>query len=369
MAAITPTTFFMLASPPPMNSTKKQKIFMQQINSSSSKTNGKTDKLSQERSLRIKSHAQPVLNGERTSMIESQEDDDHEIMTSASATMEHLTQAGRLINSGRVFQQNVFIRSFELDPDHYKVSPKSIMNYLQEASVNHRKKMGMSANAPGITPEMSKRDLVWVFRGMIIEVDRYPYWGDVVQVCHWFSTIRRTGLRLDCIINDNKTGQTLVRSSCFAVMMNKITRKTCKLPEEVKEEIKPFLTKYAEPIVEAEKNLSPEVETMDQIRTGLTAGWNDLDSNYHVNNAKYLDWILESTPESLIYSHELSKINLEYRKECLKGDVIQSLSRVVTNGRDENGRIELEHLLRLESGPQVLRARTTWRPKPICRKS
>lgn len=89
MAAITPTTFFMLASPPPMNSTKKQKIFMQQINSSSSKTNGKTDKLSQERSLRIKSHAQPVLNGERTSMIESQEDDDHEIMTSASGKYFH----------------------------------------------------------------------------------------------------------------------------------------------------------------------------------------------------------------------------------------------------------------------------------------
>ena len=53
-------------------------------------------------------------------------------------------------------------------------------------------------------------------------------------------------------------------------MMNKKTRKTCKLPEEVKQEIKPFLMTDAEPIVEAGRNSSPEVEIMDHIRTGLT---------------------------------------------------------------------------------------------------
>ncbi|KAK8641799.1 hypothetical protein V6N13_011172 [Hibiscus sabdariffa] len=35
-------------------------------------------------------------------------------------------------------------------------------------------------------------------------------------------------------------------------------------------------------------------------------GWHDLDVNYHVNNAKYLDWILETTPDSIIYSTAMS---------------------------------------------------------------
>ncbi|XWS16392.1 hypothetical protein CRYUN_Cryun34aG0083300 [Craigia yunnanensis] len=352
------SSFFMLASPSSWNSRNKSKICSQRLNSSSN-TNGKTVKLIQDSSLKIKSHAQAVLNDKNrvTSMIESQEDHE-EIMTSPPSTTEHLILAGRLIKGGRVFQQNVFIRSFELDTD-YKVSTKAIMNYLQEASLNHRKKMGMSADALcGITPEMSKRDLLWVFRSMRIEVDHYPSWYTTGLIHQEGPVCVLTGLSM-----------TSRQAKLYlAVMMNKITRKTCKLPEEVKQELKPFRMTDAEPIVEAERNSPPEVEIMDHIRTGLTPGWNDLDFNYHVNNAKYLDWILESTPGSLIYSYELSKINVEYRKECLKDDVIQSLSRVVTNGADKNQGIELEHVLRLESGPQVLRAWTAWRPKPICLK-
>ncbi|XVF26694.1 hypothetical protein REPUB_Repub14bG0040200 [Reevesia pubescens] len=361
------STSFMLVSPSSRNSMNKSKIGFQRLDRSSN-SNGKTVKFTQDSSVKIKMQAQPVLNDEIrvTSMIKSLADDE---MTSPPRTMEHLTLAGRLIKGGLAFQQNFIIRSFEIDPE-YKVSSRAIMNYLQEASLNYGKKVGLSTDTLFcITPEMRKRDLVWVFRCMRIEVDRYPSWGDVVQVYHWIYTSGSTGMGCNWIINDIKTGETLVRASCLVVMMNKNTRKTCKLPEEVKQEMKPYLMIDAEPIVRAERNSSPQVEAMDHIRTGLKPGWNDLDVNYHVNNAKYLDWILESTPGSIVYSHELCKINFEYRKECFKDDVIQSLSRVVTNETDhlsiDNRGIELEHLLRLETGPHVLRARTAWRPKSI----
>ncbi|KAK8474027.1 hypothetical protein V6N13_144281 [Hibiscus sabdariffa] len=235
-----------------------------------------------------------------------------------------------MIKSGVVFQKNVCVRSFEIDPE-YRMSTKAIMNYLQETSLEYGKKLGLLVDARfGVTPGMCKLDLVWVFRDMRIEVDRYP--------------------------------------CCFAVMMNKKTRKSCKLPEEVKDELRAFVTTDVDldPVIEAQRYSTPRIETMDHIRTGLTPGWNDLDVNYHVNNAKYLDWVLESTPDWIIYSHELWKINFEYRKECLKDDVIQSLSRVVTDETDGLSvrMVEMEHVLRLASGIQVLRARTGWRPTP-----
>ncbi|KAK8581242.1 hypothetical protein V6N12_071475 [Hibiscus sabdariffa] len=272
-----------------------------------------------------------------------------------------------MIKSGVVFQKNVCVRSFEIDPE-YRMSTKAIMNYLQETSLEYGKKLGLLVDARfGVTPGMCKLDLVWVFRDMRIEVDRYPCWGDVVQIITWACTTA-TGLRLDWTINDTNTSETLVRASCFAVMMNKKTRKSCKLPEEVKDELRAFVTTDVDldPVIEAQRYSTPRIETMDHIRTGLTPGWNDLDVNYHVNNAKYLDWVLESTPDWIIYSHELWKINFEYRKECLKDDVIQSLSRVVTDETDGLSvrMVEMEHVLRLASGIQVLRARTGWRPTP-----
>ncbi|OMO66837.1 Acyl-ACP thioesterase [Corchorus olitorius] len=359
------STFFVLNSSSSLSSwnssNNKSKICLQRSNrrSSSNKFNYPD--------LKIKLHddAQPILlNGERRGLESMVESPKYKDMTSVlPESMEHLTLEGRLIRGGRFFENHI-IRSSEIDPDN-KVTTRAIMNFLQEASLNHMKKWGMSTNALfGVTPEMSKRDLLWVFRSMHIEVDCYPSWADVIQVCHWFCSSGRTGIRLDWIISNLKTGETLVRASCLAVLMNKKTRKTCKLPEEVKEELKHFVHTNAEPIVAVERNLYPEIETMNHIRDGLTPGWHDLDCNYHVNNAKYLDWILESIPGSIIYSHELSKIKLEYRKECLKDDVIQSLSKVVTNEIDQG--IELEHVLRLESGPEVVRARTAWRPKSIC---
>ncbi|OMO54189.1 Acyl-ACP thioesterase [Corchorus capsularis] len=348
----------------------KSTICLQPLKTSSNVNYGKRV------SLKIKSKAQDFAhNGSAgqlaTSTIRRILHDDMEMSTLLpAAAMELLTLEGRLMNGGQIFQQNFLIRSFDVDPD-YKVSIKAIMNYLQDASVNYRKKMGMSGeNLLGhVTPEMSKRDLLWVYRCMHIKVDRYPSWNDFVQLHHWFSTSGRTGLRCHWVINDIKTGETLVRASSLFVMMNKKTRKVCKLPEEVENELKPYQTINAESIVENERNSCPKVETMNHIRNGLTPRWNDLDYNYHVNNSKYVDWILESVPRSPIHNQELCSINIEYRRECLKDDVIQSLSKVVTDEQTNHQGIELEHLLRLESGPEVLRAKTAWRPKSVCRKS
>ncbi|KAH1066501.1 hypothetical protein J1N35_031488 [Gossypium stocksii] len=344
--------FSMPPSASTWNSRNKSKVSLQRVNITSNAIQ-KTVRFSVINcSLKINLHAQPALNGEIRVPSVIKEMENEEITS--------LSVAGRLVKGGLVFQQNVSVRSFEIDSE-YKMSTKAIMNYLQEASLNYAKKIGLTIDTRfGITPGMCKMDLVWVFRGMHIEVDRYPCWGEVVQILHWTSASGRTGVRFDWTINDINTGETLVRASCLAVMMNKNTRKTCKLPEEVKDELKDWLTVDVEPIVAAFKYSCPQIEAMDHIKTGLTPGWNDLDVNYHVNNAKYLDWILESTPDSIRDRHELWKMNFEYRKECLKDDVIQSLSRVVPNNEKYRG-IEVEHVLRLESGHQVLRARTVWR--------
>ncbi|OMO54197.1 hypothetical protein CCACVL1_27984 [Corchorus capsularis] len=51
--------------------------------------------------------------------------------------------------------------------------PSRNRNWELDASVNYRKKMRMSAeNLLGVTPEMRKRDLLWVYRCMRIKVDR-----------------------------------------------------------------------------------------------------------------------------------------------------------------------------------------------------
>lgn len=61
-------------------------------------------------------------------------------------------------------------------------------------------------------------------------------------------------------------------------------------------------------------------------------------------------------------------MTLEYRRECGKDSVLQSLTSVYDAGIGnlaQSGRIECQHLLRLEDGAEIVRGRTKWRPKPV----
>ncbi|XP_068343628.1 palmitoyl-acyl carrier protein thioesterase, chloroplastic-like [Pyrus communis] len=273
---------------------------------------------------------------------------------------------GRIVQDGLVFRQNFSIRSYEIGADR-TASIETLMNHLQETALNHVKTAGLLGDGFGSTPEMTVRNLIWVVTKMQVVVDRYPTWGDLVQVDTWVSASGKNGMRRDWIIQDLKTGQILTRASSVWVMMNKVTRRLSKMPDEVRGEIESFFMNSS-PVVEEDGRKLPKLDdkTADVVRSGLTPRWSDLDVNQHVNNVKYIGWILESAPLPILESHELSSMTLEYRRECGRDSVLQSLTAV--SGADignlgSNGGLECQHMLRLEDGAEIVRGRTEWRPK------
>ncbi|KAK9030743.1 hypothetical protein V6N11_032156 [Hibiscus sabdariffa] len=101
-------------------------------------------------------------------------------------------------------------------------------------------------------------------------------------------------------------------------------------------------------------------------------GWNNLDVNQHVNNVKYVEWILEGAPSSIKKSHGLSRVDMEFRKECNSDSILKCLSKMYENyiskshnsaNGNNNGSVEVEHSLRLDNGQEVARGRTLWNPK------
>ncbi|KAJ6827794.1 palmitoyl-acyl carrier protein thioesterase, chloroplastic-like [Iris pallida] len=213
---------------------------------------------------------------------------------------------------------------------------------------------------------MSKRNLIWVVTKMQVLVEHYPSWGDVIEVDTWAGGSGKNGMRRDWHVRDCQTGQTIMRASSNWVMMNKSTRKLSKFPEEVRAEIRPYFMDRV-PIIDEDNRKLPKLDddTADHVRSGLTPKWSDLDVNQHVNNVKYLGWILESAPISMLESHELASFTLEYRRECGRDGVLQSLTAVSADcsaGPAELP-IECQHLLRLEGGSELVKGRTEWRPK------
>jgi hypothetical protein len=48
--------------------------------------------------------------------------------------------------------------------------------WLQETALNHVKGAGLLGDGFGSTPEMCKKNLIWVVTRMQVVVDRYPTW-------------------------------------------------------------------------------------------------------------------------------------------------------------------------------------------------
>ncbi|XP_039066217.1 palmitoyl-acyl carrier protein thioesterase, chloroplastic-like [Hibiscus syriacus] len=273
---------------------------------------------------------------------------------------------GRIVQDGLVFRQNFAIRSYEIGADR-TASIETLMNHLQETAINHCKSAGLLGEGFGATPEMCKKNLIWVVTRMQVVFDRYPTWGDVVQVDTWVSASGKNDMRRDWLVSDSKTGETLTRVTSVWVMMNKVTRRLSKIPEEVRGEIEPFFMNSGPVVAEDSRKLVKlDESTAEYVRKGLTPRWSDLDVNQHVNNVKYIGWILESAPLAVLESQELCSMTLEYRRECGRDSVLQSLTNVSESGVGNLanvGEVECQHLLRLEEGSEIVRGRTQWRPK------
>lgn len=75
---------------------------------------------------------------------------------------------------------------------------------------------------------------------------------------------------------------------------------------------------------------------------------------------------LQSAPLEILETHELAGMTLEYRRECMRDSVLQSLTSIVDEGSGDSphpGIVECQHLLRLEGGGEIVKGRTKWRPK------
>ncbi|KAH9316394.1 hypothetical protein KI387_025021, partial [Taxus chinensis] len=227
-----------------------------------------------------------------------------------------------------LYRQTYVIRSYEVGADK-TASIETLMNLLQETALNHVWAVGLAGDGFGATHEMSRRNLIWVVARMQAQVDRYPSWCDVVEVDTWATASGKNGMKRDWLVRDYKSGRILARATSTWVMMNIETRRLSKIPEAVKEEIQPYF--FERPCVVAhdtKKLYKLDESTAQYIKSELTPKRSDLDVNQHVNNVKYIGWILESVPLHILEHNELVNMTLEYKRECGQTHVLQSLTHL-----------------------------------------
>ncbi|KAJ8770051.1 hypothetical protein K2173_010039 [Erythroxylum novogranatense] len=263
---------------------------------------------------------------------------------------------GLIVEGGVGYRQTVVIRSYEVGADK-TATLESILNLLQETALNHVWMSGLLGNGFGATHGMVRNNLIWVVSRMHVQVDHYPIWGEIVEMDTWVGASGKNGMRRDWLVRSQATGHVFARATSTWVMMNQTTRRLSKMPEEVRAEISPWFIHKQAIKEEVPEKINKVGDKAKYINTNLKPKRSDLDMNHHVNNVKYIRWMLETIPDQFLEDHQLSSIVLEYRRECDSSDIVQSLCEPDENGilgRGLSGGNEMSLLNRFSSADETV---------------
>ena len=86
--------------------------------------------------------------------------------------------------------------------------------------------------------------------------------------------------------------------------------------------------------------------------------YSDIDTNRHVNNAKYVEWAIETVPFEVAIKYELKSLSVIFQKECSYGIQIKASCEV----KEEDDRLTILHKIEDEEGKELTTLITRWKP-------
>lgn len=160
--------------------------------------------------------------------------------------------------------------------------------------------------------------LGWIITNYTIEVHRFPKQNEKIFVTTKAQEYNKFFCYRDFYIHDVE-GQELISIKSVFALMNLEKRKVVPVPDEV---VTPY---QAEKIKKIHR--FPKVPLLDETSAQseqYRVRYFDLDGNRHVNNAKYVNWMLDTLDFKFLEQHQIQWMNIIFSKEVEYGAIIDS---------------------------------------------
>lgn len=241
------------------------------------------------------------------------------------------------------------LRTYELD-FRGRLPLPVMCRHLQEAAERHAVLLDADVES------LLKRHLTWLLLKVYLEVDHYPAGRRNLVVETWPSGAERIYAFREFLFFEEGCDTPYARgSSDWAVLSldrNRPVRVLDALPHV---NFSPTERMAAAP----EGDIRPDGASL--LERDFPVRLADLDINGHVNNLHYLEWLAECAPGAMWRTHEIVRLQVEFRQQARFGDTIRALTYQdpAAAGPDTT----FVHLLRpAGTSDDLIRARSTRRP-------
>lgn len=215
--------------------------------------------------------------------------------------------------------ENYFDKQFELRYfEMNKVgvaSPTTILTLLEETAADHCYSINESLY------ELERQNIGWVLVSGVLLMDRYPCYKEKIIIRTWLSKYSLIkGIRENIIYDE--AGNIIGRGKGLWVFYDIEKRKPIQIFDTIKE-------KWSFCIEESiNHNITKKMAALDSANYLKEFNVNryDTDMNKHVNNIRYLQWVMESIPEDIVDNYYLHSIDGRFIAEAQLGDTVLSLT-------------------------------------------
>lgn len=179
-----------------------------------------------------------------------------------------------------------------------------------------------------IGPEYTHaKGLGWVVLQQLVTIKRRPKDGETITLFTKAKQFNPFFAKREYRLIDADGNDLVIMNGLFSMIdMNK--RKLARIPKDMAEAYQP------EHVRKIPRD--PEVTPFDEMRDAdyvqeYVVRYLDIDSNHHVNNSKYAEWMSDVLPVEFLTSHEPTSMNIKYEHEVLPGNKIKSEVQLVDN--------------------------------------
>lgn len=198
------------------------------------------------------------------------------------------------------YNEIIKIPYYDTDKD-YKLSPISLLKYLGEVSIIHNSILTD-------IKEMDSLNYAWMLNRWKVKIEEYPKGGETIKIETWISVFDKFYANREFIIYNEENLQIGKATAVWIFIdMNRkrpirITKDYYNLSNTLDHKV--FNDFYRFPLnMESDNNMNFNIRR------------SDIDSNQHVNNTKYLEWIIENIPKEIYDTCILSEFEVQYKKE------------------------------------------------------
>lgn len=207
-----------------------------------------------------------------------------------------------------IYGKEYEVRYDDTDRNH-EMRAVSVLNYLEDAALAHSAYVGYPLQW------FLKEKKVWVLTQVAMEMTRYPHYGERFTVETWPTDFGRFRASRNFRLKDAE-GDVLGGLATQWIYFDLASRRPAKTTDEMKQG---YGTNTAG-VMDYEFNKLGFDGPMYASET-LEVRRSDIDSMGHVNNKRYVKWMVEAVPEEIYRGRKIYRMEIAFLKEAQNGPV------------------------------------------------